>query len=152
MSHKEMCILTNMCMVYDGERILVQDKVKPDWSGLCFPGGHVEPYESFVDSVIREVKEETGLDIADVKLCGIKQWESENKGEYRYIVFFFKTNTFSGELKSSEEGRVFWIDKKDIGNYKLAYGFERMLEIFLDDNLSENYCWFEDGEWKVKNK
>ncbi len=152
MSNKELCELTNMCMVYDGERILVQEKVKSDWRGLCFPGGHVEPGESFVDSVIREVKEETGLDISNVRLCGIKHCSDRKDGEYRYIVFFFKTDTFSGELRSSEEGKVFWIDKKDVGNYTLANGFDRMLEIFLDDSLTENYFWFEDGEWKNTNK
>ena len=49
-------------MIYDGNRILIQDGRNPDWSGIAFPRGHVEPKESFVDSVIREVKEETGLD------------------------------------------------------------------------------------------
>ena len=68
MAKKESCVLTNMCMVYDGDRILVQDRGNPDWPGITFPGGHVEPNESFVRSVIREVKEETGLDITDVQL------------------------------------------------------------------------------------
>ena len=39
MSRAERVILTNMCMVYDGDRILVQNKVNDDWTGLCFPGG-----------------------------------------------------------------------------------------------------------------
>ena len=77
MAREELCILTNMCMIYDGTRILVQDRKNPDWPGITFPGGHVEPKESFVDSVIREVKEETGLDIANVQLCGIKQFPLE---------------------------------------------------------------------------
>ncbi len=53
-----------MCMVYDDAgNVLVQDKVDKKWSGLTFPGGHIEKGESFVDSVIREVFEETGLTI-----------------------------------------------------------------------------------------
>lgn len=48
-----MCI-NNMCMVYDGNRILVQDRMNPNWPGITFPGGHIEPKESFVESVIRE--------------------------------------------------------------------------------------------------
>lgn len=151
MSKKENCILTNMCMIYDGDNILVQDRMNPDWPGITFPGGHIETGESFVDSVIREVKEETGLDISNVTLCGVKQW-TQRDGEYRYIVFFYKTNTFSGEIKSSDEGRVFWIKKDQLKNYTLANDFDKMFEVFDNDNLSENYYWFEDNEWKVENK
>ena len=62
MSHEEKTILTNMCMVYDDQgNVLVEDRSKPEWPGITFPGGHVEHGESFVASVIREVKEETGL-------------------------------------------------------------------------------------------
>ena len=51
MAQEETAISTNMCMITDGERILVQDRKDPAWSGITFPGGHVEPGESFVESV-----------------------------------------------------------------------------------------------------
>lgn len=54
MAREEKCVLTNMCMVYDGNRILVQDRMNLNWPGITFPGGHIEPKESFVESVIRE--------------------------------------------------------------------------------------------------
>lgn len=149
MANTEAVILTNMCMIYDGNRILVQDRLDPNWPGITFPGGHVEPCESFVRSAIREVREETGLEISNLRLCGMKQFTHRN-GSYRYIVFFYKTNRFSGELQSSDEGRVFWIDRADLGKYALADGFESMLEIFENDALSENYHWF-DGEWHCEN-
>ena len=109
----------------------------------------MKPKESFVDSVVREVKEETGLDISNVQLCGMKQF-TDREEKYRYIVLFYKTNTFSGELKPSEEGQVFWIDKNNLKDYVLADGFESMFEVFEDDTLSENYWWLEENEWKVK--
>ena len=151
MAKKETCILTNMCMITDGERILVQDRKDPAWSGITFPGGHVEPGESFVESVIREVREETGLTVSNLRLCGMKQWTHKN-GEYRYIVFFYKTDTFTGELISSDEGEVFWIRPDELASYTLADGFETMYEVFANADLSENYHWFEDGEWKVRNR
>lgn len=82
--------------------------------------------------------------------CGVRQRTDEAKG-FRYIVLLFKTNRFSGELKSSDEGKVFWIDKKDIVKYALADGFEEVLEMFENDALSENYWWMENGERKYKN-
>ena len=150
MAREETCILTNMCMLCDGDRILVQDRRNPDWPGITFPGGHVEPGESFVASVIREVKEETGLDIARVRLCGVKQW-THKSGAYRYIVFFFRTDTFSGTLQASNEGRVFWIDRSELKNYVLADGFEAMYEVFAREDLTENYWWLEEGQWRTKN-
>ncbi|MDD6094870.1 MAG: 8-oxo-dGTP diphosphatase [Clostridia bacterium] len=152
MAHRtENVVLTNMCMVYDGDKILVQDRKDPGWQGIAFPGGHIEKGESIVDSVIREVYEETGLKIENVRICGVSQWTAKDNS-YRYIVFFFKTNCFSGELRPSEEGEVFWIDRKDLSKHKLAGNFERKLEVFEDDSVSENFYWFEEGQWKFENK
>ena len=150
MAKKEVVILTNMCMIYNGDKILVQDRLSSNWPGITFPGGHVEKNESFVESTIREMEEETGLKVSNLKLCGIKQWNMDD--EYnRYIVVLFKTNSFVGELKSSGEGQVFWIKKEEINNYKLADGFKELLEVFLNDDINENFHFIEDGIWKSKN-
>ena len=71
MARTEKVIMTNMCMVFSENRVLVQDKTDDDYSGITFPGGHVERGESFTDAVIREVWEETGLKISEPKLCGM---------------------------------------------------------------------------------
>ena len=150
MSHQaERAIFTNLCMVYDGAgNILVQDRKKPDWPGLCFPGGHVEPGESFVESVIREVWEETGLTIEKPVLCGTKQFQTEENA--RYVVLFYKTNRFSGELKSSDEGEVFWIPRDSLAKYNLSIDFEDMVKVMESDDLSEFYYYTENGEWGLK--
>ena len=149
MSRAEQAIFTNLCKIYDHDgNILVQDRLDPDWPGLCFPGGHVEPGESFVDSVIREVWEETGLTIENPKLCGTKQFQT-NKGE-RYVVFFYKTDKFYGELNSSDEGKVFWIPRNTLPEYTLCDDFLDMVKVFEDDDLSEFYYYTQDGDWKLK--
>ena len=149
MSRSEQAIFTNLCMVYDDAgNILVEDRLDPDWPGICFPGGHVEPGESFVESVIREVREETGLTVENPILCGTKQFQT-SKGE-RYVVFFYKTNRFSGKLRSSDEGKVFWISRKDLNRYTLCTDFEDMVKVFEDEGLSEFYYYTEKGSWKHK--
>lgn len=118
MSRREQVILTNMCMITDGQRVLVQYRESEKWPGVSFPGGHIEPNESIISSVIREVKEETGLTVSNLELCGIQNWT----------------------------------DPTDLKNVQLADGFETMLEIFEQPQLTENFYWFEDGEWKIDNK
>lgn len=150
MPRTEPTILTNMCMIYDDDRILVMDRVGK-YPGLTFPGGHVEAGESLVSSVIREIKEETGLTVSQLELCGVQNW-TEEEGAYRYLVFFYKTNQFSGQLKSSDEGEVFWINRSDLANYQLANSFSEMLEVFETPHLTENYYWFENNQWQMRNK
>ena len=149
MARTEQAIFTNMCMIYDDKgNILVQDRLNPDWPGLTFPGGHVEYGESFSESMIREVKEETGLDIENPILCGVKQFQTLE--DARYIVLFYKTNRFSGTITSSEEGEIFWIQRSELKNYVLADDFEEMIKIFESDNLSEFYYYKDVGKWNKK--
>lgn len=152
MAESEKVILTNMCMICDGNKVLVQDRVDKNWQGLTFPGGHVELHESFTEAVIREVKEETGLTIFAPQLCGIKQWPE--KDSVRYIVLFYKTNQFEGVLKSSSEGEVFWMELEEFKNAELARDMADMLKVFLDDDKSEFYYYQDDidGKWKYEIK
>lgn len=144
MSREESAIFTSMCMIYDGAgNLVVMDRKDPKWPGLAFPGGHVERTESFSLSVIREVKEETGLDIEAPLLCGIKQFQTLEGA--RYVVLLFKTNRFKGTLASSGEGEVFWIPRDKLTNHALANGFEDMLRIFESNTLSELYYYKDAG-------
>lgn len=135
--------IANMCVVQDGAKVLVEDRKDPNWPGIAFPGGHVEPGESITDSVIREVKEETGLTIEHPALCGVKTWTKENGA--RYLLFFYKTDKFSGELKSSEEGEVFWAELDALPGMNLAKDMELHLRLFQEDDLSELYCVRREG-------
>lgn len=140
--------LTNMVMIEDKKsgKVLVQERIK-SWRGVSFPGGHIEPGESFVDSAVREVKEETGLDIRSLRLCGTVHW-AHRKNHNRYIVFLYKTSDYSGSLvDSTDEGRVFWAKPEELESLDLSPNFEKYVPMFLSDEHSEAYgMWSEDGE------
>lgn len=139
--------LTCMVMICDKEnnRVLVQDRVK-GWTGVSFPGGHVEERESLVDAAIREVKEETGLSVSDLEPCGVVHFYNTDTGD-RYMVFNFRTSRYSGELlEETDEGTVFWVNDSELQRLNLASGFAERLPMFFEGKYIESFVlWNEDG-------
>ncbi len=150
MSKAEKTILTVMCLVYKDNMILMQNRNKRDWQGFTLPGGHVEKEESIVKAVIREIKEETGLTIFEPKLCGLKQFQTEE--DERYLVLLFKTDKFEGKLSSSDEGEMLWIDKDKLDDYELVKDFKDLLQVFEQDYYTEFVYEKSDKQdkWLVK--
>lgn len=149
MSRTENVELTCLCMIYKEDKILLQNRVKKDWRGYTLPGGHIEPGESFVDGVIREMKEETGLTIRHPKLCGIKQFPIEGG---RYLVLLYKTDEFEGEVSSSEEGQMEWICRNDLPTLQTVSDFTELLTVMDRDDLTEFQYVVENDEWNIRLK
>ena len=144
MARTEQVELTCLCLITRGDEILLQNRVKKDWKGYTLPGGHIEPGESFVDGVVREMKEETGLDIKNPKLCGIKQFPIEGG---RYLVLLYKTDEFSGELVSSEEGQMEWIYRNMLDKINTVNDLEELLYVMESDSMSEFQYVLEEKQW-----
>ena len=149
MSRCESAIFTNMCMICDGSgNVLVQDRRNPDWPGITFPGGHVEPGEAFTDSVIREVHEATGLTIENPRLCGVKQFQTHS--DERYVVFLYMADRFHGELRSSDEGEVFWVPRDRLTDYPLVPDFPELVRVFEEEGLNEFLYTRAGDDWNVR--
>lgn len=141
--------LTVICLIHQEDRYLLQDRGKKDWKGYTLPGGHVEPGESIVDAVVREMKEETGLTIKAPRLCGVKQFPIDGG---RYLVFLFETDQFEGEVRDSEEGKMYWVKRSELSNVNLVDDFDEMIEVILSDTLTEFQYVLKNDEWIVVKK
>lgn len=134
--------LTNICVICDGSRILVENK---EGFGICFPGGHVEPGESMQAAVIREMHEETGLIIEHPKLCGVKDWMEEDGS--RFVVLLYRADSFSGQLRSSEEGRVFWVERSEFAGMNVIWNMKDVLRICDREGPDELFWEDAQNDW-----
>jgi 8-oxo-dGTP diphosphatase len=132
MAKNETVTITNMCLIYDGDMILVQERTKSSWPGLTFPGGHVEDNESIEESVFREIKEETGLVLNSLEFVSYFEWNVPIEG-VRHLVMLYRCNDFTGEIVNSKEGEVFFIKEEELSKYPLSTDFDKLLEILKKD-------------------
>lgn len=146
MSRTETAELTVLCLLHRGDRYLLQNRRKADWHGYALPGGHVEPGESVVEAVIREIREETGYRILSPRLCGLKQFPIPGG---RYLVFLFTAEQWEGTLHDSEEGAMRWVTRAELPDLPTVDELETLIDLMLDDGKTE-FQYVPDGDdWQV---
>ncbi|MCD7860230.1 MAG: 8-oxo-dGTP diphosphatase [Firmicutes bacterium] len=107
-------INTTLCYVLRGSEVLMLHRVKKrndinagKWIGI---GGKFEPGESPEECLLREAREETGLDLTSWRCRGVVTFLSEGgPGEYMYL---FTADGFRGELRECDEGELQWVSRE----------------------------------------
>ncbi len=127
--------MTTLCYIEkDGKYLMLHriskenDINKDKWIGV---GGHFEERESPEDCLIREVKEETGLTLTNYCFRGIVTFMTDTY-ETEYMCLYI-ADKWTGSLKECDEGKLEWIDKKDVLKLELWEGDKIFLRL-LDEN------------------
>ncbi len=148
---------TTNCFVFDKNQVLMLHRSKsiykfPDfWMG---PGGRQEPYEDVLAACVREVKEETGLDVDKVKLRIIATHYYPHKDEV-YIVFIFTADYIGGELRKEEMGDLEWIERDKVLELEKLYPDLRIhLPLIFQDSseLFFTHMEFDDSSQVVNHR
>lgn len=141
--------LTTMCAVLRKGEVLCINRRKT-WRGYAFPGGHLENGESFSECAKREVFEETGLIIKELKPVGMTHFFNTDTGKRLMVVNFVATE-YSGEAENrSDEGDIEWIKITDLKKYDLAEGMEQRLDLFFSNGYKEMYVEWNEREGYTK--
>ena len=137
----------NVCMIRNGDHVLLLNRTHDEFSGYIPPGGKVEFPESFVASAIREVKEETGLDVKNLKLKIVYEYVNPAKNE-RYIIFNYITDEFSGELlEMAREGKPEWFPISGLDRLPMQPSIRRRIPYFFKPGTYEiQVVWDEEND------
>lgn len=116
-------VLATMCYIDNGDEflMLLRNKKKNDiHKGMIISvGGKIEDGESPEDCVIREVKEESNLNIINPKLRGIITFPNF-QNETNWYTYVYTATEYTGNITDNcVEGELIWIKKDDIKNKKI---------------------------------
>ena len=155
-------VLSTLCYISKGDKTLmlnrnkkINDIHKGKWNGL---GGKFEQGESPEQCVVREVKEESGLDIVNPVLKGFISFPSFKEGSngqwQDWYVFIYVAKQSSGNLIDSDEGTLQWIENTKLLDLPLWEGDKIFIPwlsqekffsakfVYLDKKLKEHTVQF----------
>jgi 8-oxo-dGTP diphosphatase len=146
-----------LCFVTHGDRVLLL-RGAPDkriWPNLFNGvGGHVDPHEDVLSAARREIVEETGIDVQDLRLCGVVNAEAEAGATAGILLFVFSATARSPIAHASEEGELSWVAATDVGKLDLVEDLPAILPRVLamkpsDPPFFAHYSYDEEDRLRI---
>ncbi len=150
-----MPIYATLCHVIRHKRALLIRKSKElfgggKWNGL---GGKIRPNESPEQACVREVFEESGLKVSQLRYHGLLKFWFGDRNELDWVVHVFSTNSFEGEPKESIEGILLWRELDKIPYDEMWEDDQHWLPFLLDGKSFNGEFYFnEDGTKLLDHK
>lgn len=128
--YKYVVIMSRM----DGGFLLSRHKQRTTWE---FQGGHIEPGETPEECALREVREETGLRLLDLRSRGVVRFRSDASPDED--MYLFTATAFSGRLRECDEGELKWVEKEKMFELPMWEGDRVFLQL-LDEGRDKFDC------------
>jgi 8-oxo-dGTP diphosphatase len=129
---------TKAFIVHDGKILILRESSKyADGSNsgrYDVPGGRIKPGQRFDESLLREIKEETGLSVTIGRPFFVNEWRPVVKGEqWQIIGTFFECLAGSDKVKLSEDHDDYlWIKPEDYRKYELIENLRPAFQAYLE--------------------
>lgn len=109
-----MILVVSVSITKDMELLMIEEKRDSGIVKWNFPSGRIEKNEDIMAAAIREVKEETGLDVELLLTTGVYNFTSDSSDQV--ILFHFIGEIVSGEVSLREEAitNFKWVHSRDI--------------------------------------
>jgi ADP-ribose pyrophosphatase YjhB (NUDIX family) len=128
-------------LIFDGDQILLVERGNPPLQGYwSLPGGLVEAGERLEDAVVREVKEETGLDVKAGRLATVFERimpDSLGQCEYHYVLVDFYCSVNGGVLAAGDDSKnTRWFPLSELPALLLTEGTREIIELCRGGNVT----------------
>jgi len=137
--HAPIMSTATTAIIYDKEKGLLFER-RTDDGKWCLPGGALELKETFIEGLIREVKEETNLDIYNPELLIVKSpvyIKYPNLDEVYYTDAVYIVREFKGELEhDSESEELCWFKLDELLD-NITESQKEYIELFIEKNKKE---------------
>jgi 8-oxo-dGTP diphosphatase len=121
------------------ERILLTRRnVEPFRNFWCIPGGHIEQDESTPDAVIREVKEETGLEMQEPEFLGYLDEIFPERSVHNVVLIFCGSAANEAMANPGEVSDIGWFSIPEALKMELAFRHREAVELYLQSKGKAN--------------
>ena len=112
-------------------------------------GGHIELGESPLEAIIREIKEETSLDVIDIRYRGLIHFYFDDFIEHMYL---YSVHSFSGEVSQCDEGTLYWVKINEFKNLPMWEGDKYFVKSILEDEDDFEYEFVYEKDTLLSHK
>jgi mutator protein MutT len=126
-------VLAVSVALWTGSRVLLVRRARPPLAAFwSFPGGVVEIGERLQEAAVREVREETGLEVEvgeAIERAEVIRRDAEGRVERHYVIIVFAGRYVSGKAQAGDDAdAVGWVDISELDDYELTPDTARILK------------------------